>query len=163
MGLRQTTDSTTACVSSSSTSSNSRSPNCLSRRRRTSSQRWSFMLLPVGLVDLRSEPTIVAHPVHRTTALGSEGPFSGRSALVVGGSRGLGRAGALALAREGARVLATGRNQAALVELQAIARARGTSLLALRSNAESKRQLRVAFRRARTSVGGPDILVHAVG
>jgi len=70
---------------------------------------------------------------------------------------------ALALAREGARVLATGRNQAALVELQAIARARGTSLLALRSNAESKRQLRVAFRRARTSVGGPDILVHAVG
>jgi len=70
---------------------------------------------------------------------------------------------ALALAREGARVLATGRNKAALAELQAIARARGTSLLAIRSDAESKRQVHAAFRRAATSVGGPDILVHAVG
>jgi len=70
---------------------------------------------------------------------------------------------ALALAREGARVLATGRNRAALEELQAIARARGTSLLTLRSNAEQKRALHAAFRRAAASVGGPDILVHAVG
>jgi len=101
--------------------------------------------------------------VHRTTALGFEGPFSGRSALVVGGSRGLGRAVALALAREGARVLVTGRNPDALGELRAIARARGVPLLTLRSDAEKKAQVHAAFRRAASSVGGPDLLVHAVG
>ena len=82
---------------------------------------------------------------------------------MVGGSRGLGRAVALALAREGARVLVTGRRQDALAELQAIARARGVSVLTLRSDAENKRQLHGAFRRAAASIGGPDLLVHAVG
>jgi NAD(P)-dependent dehydrogenase (short-subunit alcohol dehydrogenase family) len=70
---------------------------------------------------------------------------------------------ALALARAGARVLATGRRPEALAELRAIARARGTSLLTLRSDAEKNAQVRAAFRRAASSVGGPDLLVHAVG
>ncbi len=69
----------------------------------------------------------------------------------------------LALAREGARVLATGRDAAALAELQAIARARGCSLQTLRSDAEKRHQVHAAFRRAASTVGGPDLLVHAVG
>jgi NAD(P)-dependent dehydrogenase (short-subunit alcohol dehydrogenase family) len=60
-------------------------------------------------------------------------------------------------------VLATGRRPDALAELRAIAHARGTSLLTLRSDAEKKAQVRAAFRRAASSVGGPDLFVHAVG
>ena len=44
-------------------------------------------------------------------------PFEGRVALVTGASRGIGRAAAVALAREGAHVIATATNQGALEEL----------------------------------------------
>jgi len=91
------------------------------------------------------------------------GPFSHRSALVIGGSRGLGRAVALALARAGARVLVTGRHRAALEEMEAIARVRGIPLATLRSDASSLTQVRAAFRRAAAVIGGPDLLVHAAG
>ena len=101
--------------------------------------------------------------MNRTTAPGPVGPFSGRSALVLGGSRGLGRAIALALAREGARVLATGRHPDTLSELRAIARARGLLVLTLRSDAEKRERVRAAFRHAASSIGGPDLVVHAVG
>ena len=82
---------------------------------------------------------------------------------MVGGSRGLGRAVALALARAGARVLATGRDVKALAELEAIARARGVSVATLRSDAERLSQVRAAFRAAARRIGGPDLLVHAAG
>jgi len=101
--------------------------------------------------------------VRRTTAPGHGGPFSHRSALVVGGSRGLGRAVALALARAGARVLVTGRHRDALAEVEAVARARGIALSTLRSDAGSLSQVRAAFRRAAERIGGPDLLVHAAG
>lgn len=44
-------------------------------------------------------------------------PLDGRIALVTGATRGIGRASALALAQAGAHVVATGRNQGALEEL----------------------------------------------
>ena len=75
----------------------------------------------------------------------------------------MGRAIALALAREGARVLATGRHRDTLAELRAIAQARGILLRTLQSDAEKRERVRAAFRYAASKIGGPDLLVHAVG
>jgi 3-oxoacyl-[acyl-carrier protein] reductase len=92
-----------------------------------------------------------------------EGRFAGQAALVVGGSRGIGRAVALALAAEDARVLAAGRDPRALAELRALAAARGLDLLTARGDATRREGIRAMFARARRTVGGPDLLVVSVG
>src|SRR5689334_5091251 len=85
-GPDQTTVSVTAWVSSSSTSSNSRSPKSLSRRRSTSSQRWSFIVEFLGgPIDLASKHPIVAHLDDRSSYGPDAGGVAGRSALVIGG------------------------------------------------------------------------------
>ena len=89
--------------------------------------------------------------------------FQGRSALVIGGSRGLGRAVALALARDGARVLAVGRTPGPLAELRSIAAARELSIATARADALRPARVRALLRRAGGKAGAPDILVHAAG
>jgi len=92
------------------------------------------------------------------------GGVAGRSALVIGGSRGLGRAVALALSRSGASVLAVGRNKTALAELGAIARARGLPLKVARANAERGSRVRALLRQAGgRGAAAPDLLVVAAG
>src|SRR5881396_2594150 len=163
-GPDQTTVSVTAWVSSSSTSSNSRSPKSLSRRRSTSSQRWSFIAISLGPIDLASKHPIVAHLDDRSSFAPDVGGVRGRSALVIGGSRGLGRAVALALSRAGASVLAVGRSGTALGELGAIARARGLPLRAARGDAGRRGRVRALLRQAAArGAAGPDLLVVAAG
>lgn len=93
---------------------------------------------------------------NRTNRLGG---VSGRGALVIGGSRGLGKAVALALAGAGASVTAVGRSARGLAELRAVARARGLAVRAVRADASRPAALRHLLSRP----GGPDILVVAAG
>jgi len=89
--------------------------------------------------------------------------FAGRTAMVIGGSRGLGRAVALALARDGARVLAVGRSAGPLVELRSIAAARELSIETARADALRPARVRALLHRAAGRAGAPDMLVHAAG
>jgi NAD(P)-dependent dehydrogenase (short-subunit alcohol dehydrogenase family) len=93
-----------------------------------------------------------------------EGSLDGRIALVTGASRGIGRATALALGAAGAHVVATGRTQGALEELDDAIRAAGGPAATLAAMdliaADGIDQLGLAlFERH----GRLDILVHAAG
>jgi gluconate 5-dehydrogenase len=87
------------------------------------------------------------------------GGVSGRRALGIGGSRGLGRAVALSLAGAGASVVAVGRSARRLTELRAVARARGVAVAVVRADASRPASLRRLLGRA----AGPDLLVVAAG
>lgn len=87
------------------------------------------------------------------------GGVSGRRALVIGGSRGLGRAIALSLAGAGASVVAVGRGAGSLEELRAVARARGLAVAVTRADASRPSTLRRLLGRA----AGPDLLVVSAG
>jgi 3-oxoacyl-[acyl-carrier protein] reductase len=57
--------------------------------------------------------------------------LDGRVALVIGGTRGIGRAAVLGLAEAGATVIVTGRKEAAAEEAAAAARERGGAAVAM--------------------------------
>ena len=91
-------------------------------------------------------------------------PLDGRVALVTGATRGIGRAAALALSAAGAQVVAVGRTQGALEDLDDEARAIGGGPVTLvpldLTNGDGVDQLGLAiFQRT----GRLDVLVHAAG
>jgi len=91
------------------------------------------------------------------------GRLDGRAALVTGGGRGIGRAIALELAREGADVAVSSRTQG---ELEAVAKeieALGRRGLALPADAMDAAQTRAAVRETVSAWGQLDVLVNNVG
>ncbi|WP_432133763.1 MULTISPECIES: 3-oxoacyl-ACP reductase family protein [unclassified Streptomyces] len=94
----------------------------------------------------------------------TEGPLNGRTALVTGGSRGIGAATALRLAREGADVALTYVNgkDAALDVVRAV-EALGRRGVAVRADSGDAEEAAGAVDRAADALGGLDVLVNNAG
>jgi 3-oxoacyl-[acyl-carrier protein] reductase len=92
------------------------------------------------------------------------GQFEGKVALVTGGSRGIGRAAAESLAREGASVaIVAGRDMAAAEETAAALRELGGETLALQADVSVAAQVDQLFSATLERFGRLDVLVNNAG
>jgi len=91
------------------------------------------------------------------------GSFANRVVMVTGATSGIGHAVAVRFATESARVVALGRNQAALNELAASVGNAGGEPLTLAVDVTNESQLQQAFGDAIDHFGRLDILVNAAG
>ncbi len=90
--------------------------------------------------------------------------FTGKRALVTGGSRGIGRAAALELARRGADVAILYRNRdAEAAETEAAIRALGHRALVLKADLADAAGVQAAVAKAAQELGGIEVLVQAAG
>lgn len=87
----------------------------------------------------------------------------GKAAVVTGSSRGLGRAIAIELGREGCRVCLCARGQSALEEAAAAVREVGGEAIAVVTDVTSEAGIREVIDRALAGFGRIDILVNNVG
>ncbi|MFG2328517.1 SDR family NAD(P)-dependent oxidoreductase [Streptomyces sp. NPDC048604] len=89
--------------------------------------------------------------------------FTGRTALVTGAGTGLGRATALALAAEGARVVVSGRTAATLQETVALIGAAGGTAVAVAADVSRAEDTKELVRRTVETFGGLDVAVNNAG
>ncbi len=87
----------------------------------------------------------------------------GKKALVTGGSRGIGRATALSLAREGASVAIAARTRADLDEAAAAIKALGVTCETIETDLSTRDGSTFAVTEAAKRLGGLDVLVNNVG
>jgi NADP-dependent 3-hydroxy acid dehydrogenase YdfG len=97
-----------------------------------------------------------------TEPIYSTGQLTGRVAVVTGASSGVGRAIALALAREGAELCAVGRDFNALAETVAAAR-RFSPAIAFPMDLTVEESFQTLLRHLEEKAGKLDILVHSAG
>jgi 3-oxoacyl-[acyl-carrier protein] reductase len=90
--------------------------------------------------------------------------IKGKVALVAASSRGLGKATAMELAREGARVAITARGEETLNETaEEIREATGGEVLAVRADVSVKKDIENLFKQVEDELGQVDILVNNAG
>ena len=87
----------------------------------------------------------------------------GRSVLLAGGTRGIGRAAAEMFGEEGARVALLARDLAALDDAAGRVRQRGGEAVAIRTDVTDAAETERAVREAEAALGRFDAVVHAVG
>jgi len=91
------------------------------------------------------------------------GKLSGKTALITGASAGIGWAGALALAGEGANLVLTARRQERLAELESAVQNAGGKAVSLVGDATEEDNARRAVDFAVQNFGSLDILINNVG
>jgi 3-oxoacyl-[acyl-carrier protein] reductase len=89
--------------------------------------------------------------------------IKGKTALVVAASKGMGKASAIGLAAEGARVVMCARGEAALKDAAAEVKLTGAEVLALPADASRAADISKVVAEANRAFGGVDILVANVG
>lgn len=89
--------------------------------------------------------------------------LANKVALITGASSGIGRAAAKLFAQQGARVIATGRNEAALAELHREVAQQGGDLIALPGNVRDEAHARALVEAALAHYGGLDIAFNNAG
>ncbi|MET7750104.1 SDR family oxidoreductase [Micromonospora sp. NPDC005367] len=89
--------------------------------------------------------------------------FAGRTALVTGAGRGIGRAIAAGLGRAGATVAVLARSEDELAETAALIQESGSRALVVPADLGDDEQLSGAIRRVRDELGDVDILVNNAG
>ena len=94
---------------------------------------------------------------------GIEKSLVGRVVVMTGGGRGLGRAGALALGRAGAKVALLGRNPASLQEVATSLRAQGGEALVLPTDVTREDEVLAAGRAVDDAWGGAEVLINNAG
>lgn len=87
----------------------------------------------------------------------------GKTALVTGASKGIGRGLAIALAQAGADVAVTARSESELADVVEEIRENGRKGLAVAANLRSKSDIESLFRQVETAFGRVDILVNNAG
>lgn len=86
-----------------------------------------------------------------------------RLAVITGAAVGIGRACAMRLAREGARLALVDRDRANLDQTAELAREAGAEVLALQANCVDEQEVAAAFGRISAELGKIDVLVNNVG
>jgi 3-hydroxybutyrate dehydrogenase len=89
--------------------------------------------------------------------------LSGKTALITGGGRGIGRSCALAFAKEGAQIVVAARTESEIEKVAAEIREMGRRALAVILDVREPESIERAFKRAASEIGTVDILINNAG